>query len=69
VIGWLYEKTTGTPWTTTRSMAAEFGPPPAVQFSNELLRLTDDELLLYGDQVLAGARRARAAQGAMAVRR
>lgn len=64
MIKFLYEKVTGTPWTTTRSAAAEFGPPPAVEFATDLVWLTDSEVLLYGDQVVrqARARRVRAVE-------
>jgi hypothetical protein len=40
----LYERLTGQPWATTRSMAAEFGPPPAVRYP-ELAAYSDLELI------------------------
>jgi|ADGO01.1.fsa_nt_gi hypothetical protein len=40
----LFELLTGKPWTSTRSMAAEFGPPLASRYP-ELLDYTDHELL------------------------
>lgn len=41
--------------TTVRSMAAEFGPPPAVHFAAELAGLTDLDLIC-GPQRLAPVR-------------
>lgn len=41
----LYEALTGKPYTTVRSMAAEFGPPPAVRYRDRLANLTDAELI------------------------
>lgn len=38
-----YELVTGTPWTTTRSATAEFGPTLAVRYP-ELARYSDAEL-------------------------
>lgn len=43
----LYELVTGTPWTTTRSAAEEFGPTVATRYAAELVTLTDDELIRY----------------------
>ena len=40
----LYEAITGRPWTTTRSMAEEYGPPPAVAYP-ELAGYSDAELI------------------------
>ena len=40
----LFELLTGKPYTTTRSMAAEFGPPPAARYP-ELAQRSDWELL------------------------
>lgn len=40
----LWKLLTGKPYTTTRSMAAEFGPPPAAAYP-ELLDYTDEELI------------------------
>ena len=40
----LFELLTGKPWTTTRSMAAEFGPTWATRFP-ELANYTDHELI------------------------
>lgn len=57
----LYELVTGTPWTTVRSAAAEFGPPPGAQFAAELSRYSDAELYAHGDRIVAelAARRRR----------
>lgn len=52
----LWKALTGTPWKTVRSAAAEFGPPPGVRYADDLAHLTDAELLLYGEQVVARAR-------------
>jgi hypothetical protein len=45
MIGWIYELVTRRPWLTVRSMAAEFGPPPAVVYSEELAGLSDLDLI------------------------
>jgi hypothetical protein len=45
LIGAVYEAVTGRPWWTVRSMAAEFGPPPAVYYAAELAGLSGEELL------------------------
>jgi hypothetical protein len=52
----LYELLTGRPWTTVRSAAAEFGPPPGALFAEELARFHDAELYAYGPQILAAIR-------------
>jgi len=52
VIKLLYEKVTGRPWTTTRSMAEEFGPPPAARHP-ELARYSDAELYQRGAELVA----------------
>lgn len=60
----LFEALTGRPWTTTRSAAAEFGPPPAVSCP-ELADYPDAELIRRPvAEVLAEiqARRARLAR-------
>jgi len=44
MIKWLYEKVTGTPWTTVRSCTQEFGPTPGARYEAELAGLTDREL-------------------------
>ena len=49
----LYETLTGRPWTTTRSAAAEFGPPPGARYAGELAAYTDTELITHGDRILA----------------
>jgi hypothetical protein len=56
---WLWERLTGRPYWTGRSAAAEFGPPPAVQFASSLAGMSDMELLVYGDAVVEVARRSR----------
>lgn len=49
----LYELVTGRPWIQVRSVAAEFGAPKAVRYAEELSRLSDGELLAYGDELVA----------------
>jgi hypothetical protein len=56
VIRRLWERLTGTPWTTTRSMAAEYGPPPGALFAAELAEYSDAELVKFGDEVVARLR-------------
>lgn len=51
----LWEKLTGTPWKTTRSAAAEFGPPPGARYARDLEALTNTEVAMYGEQVVARA--------------
>ncbi|QSB14577.1 hypothetical protein JQS43_24405 [Natronosporangium hydrolyticum] len=48
----LYELLTGRSWTTTRSMMAEFGPPPAARHP-ELARYSDAELYERGAELVA----------------
>lgn len=50
----IYEKVTGRPYLTVRSMAAEFGPTPATRYP-ELLDHSDAELVERGDELLAEA--------------
>jgi hypothetical protein len=52
----LYETLTGRPWTTMRSAAAEFGPPPGARYAAALAAYTDAELIARGEQILAGLR-------------
>lgn len=59
----LYERLTGSPYRAVRSAAVEFGPPPAVVHADRLSTLSDYELLLYGESVVADAR-SRTAAGA-----
>lgn len=56
----LFELLTGKPYTTTRSMAAEYGPPPAVQHP-ELLDYTDEELMRRDIREIVAEIRARRA--------
>jgi hypothetical protein len=49
----LYELVTGRPWTTVRSAAAEFGPPPGARYAAELSRFSDAELYGHGDRIVA----------------
>lgn len=44
IISSLYERLTGRPYITTRSMAEEFGPPPAARYP-ELADVPDHELM------------------------
>jgi hypothetical protein len=55
----LYELVTGKPWTTVRSAAAEFGPPPGAVYRAELGRFSDAELYAQGDAIVAAAKRRR----------
>ncbi|MDI1464314.1 hypothetical protein QEZ54_25410 [Catellatospora sp. KI3] len=45
MIARLYEAVTGTPWTTVRSAAEEFGPTIAARYADELADFTDYELM------------------------
>jgi len=45
LIKWLYEKVTGTPWTTVRSCTQEFGPTPGARYEAELRMLSDKQLM------------------------
>ena len=68
MIAFLYELVTGRPWITVRSMAAEFGPPPAVEFEYELRHMRSDlVLMLHGDRVVAEAREDRATRARLAL--
>jgi hypothetical protein len=64
IVEWLYERLTGKPYWTERSMRAEYGPPPAEEFAAELAGYSDEYLLRHGDEVLADLR-ARARQPAL----
>lgn len=56
----LWKLLTGKPYTTTRSMTEEFGPPPATRYP-ELLDYTDEELMRRDrDELLAEIRARRA---------
>lgn len=61
MIAWLYEILTGRPATVQVSMAAQFGPPPAVEFARELAGLSDLQIMARGDRIVAEARAARRA--------
>lgn len=64
IISSLYLRLTGRPYITTRSMAAEFGPPPAVAYP-ELADYTDEELMRRDiREVIAEIEAARAAVAA-----
>jgi hypothetical protein len=52
----LYELLTGRPWTSVRSMTAEFGPPPGAVYATELAAYTDTELIANGGHILAHLR-------------
>lgn len=52
----LYQTLTGRPWTTTRSCAAEFGPPPGARYADQLSAYSDAELIVHGDRILARLR-------------
>lgn len=64
ILSYVYEKVTGQPYLTTVSMAAQYGPPPAVEFAAELAAYTDAELLARGDEIVAALRRAKRRQAA-----
>jgi hypothetical protein len=48
----LWEMVTGRPYRTVRSMAQEFGPPPAVVHAERLAQFTDAELMRLPRDVL-----------------
>ena len=52
----LYELFTGRAWTTVRSMAAEYGPPPGARYAAELSGYTDTELITHGEAILTALR-------------
>ena len=52
----LFEAVTGRPWTTTVSMAAQYGPPPAVVYRDLFDAYSDPELLAISDRILADLR-------------
>lgn len=52
----LYEAITGRPWTTTRSAAAEFGPPPGAVYADQLAAYSDTDLILHGRSILRDIR-------------
>jgi hypothetical protein len=56
MIARLYERLTGRPWTTTRTMSVEFGPPPGAIYAVELSRYTDAELIKFGDEIVSRLR-------------
>jgi hypothetical protein len=61
VLKWLYEKVTGTPWTTTPAWASRDGVRlVGAVYRDELAGYTDAELYARGDQILAQLRRQRA---------
>ncbi|KXK58550.1 hypothetical protein AWW66_29115 [Micromonospora rosaria] len=49
----LYERATGRPWLTVRSVTDEFGPTPGARYADLLDQYTDAELLAFGDLILA----------------
>lgn len=64
IISSLYERMTGRPYITTRSMAEEYGPPPAVAYP-ELAGYSDAELMRRDiREVIAEIEAARAAVAA-----
>jgi hypothetical protein len=63
----LYELATGRAWTTTRSAAVEFGPPPAAELP-ELRRFTDAQLMADGPGIVAAVRARRASRRLVASR-
>lgn len=44
---WLFEKATGTPWTTGRCATTEFGPTPGARYRHIVAAIPDDVLLAY----------------------
>lgn len=52
----LYEKLTGRAWRSTRSAAAEFGPPPGALYAEALRHYSDAELIADGPGILADLR-------------
>lgn len=57
MIAVLFQMLTGRPWTTVRSCAAEFGPPPGARYAAELSAYSDAELITGGHRILARLRR------------
>lgn len=55
----LYEAATGRPWTTVRSCTAEYGPPPAVVYADELADLTDADLFEHDAATLVAYAKAK----------
>lgn len=53
MIGWLWEKVTGTPWHTGRCASVEFGSPPGAVFAAETAGLSDVEVLARHDELMA----------------
>lgn len=63
MLKWLYEKVTGTPWTTTPAWASRDGVRlVGAVYQDELARYSDAELYARGDEILAGLRRERGAR-------
>jgi hypothetical protein len=63
MIAWLFEKVTGTPWTTGRCASVEFGASPGAVFAGDIAGLSDVEVLARHDEFMA-AHRARGAWAA-----
>jgi hypothetical protein len=57
MIARIWQAITGRPWTTVRSAAAEFGPPPAARYAAQLAAYSDTELIRHGEAILARLRR------------
>lgn len=59
----IWQRLTGQPWTTSRSAAVEFGPPPAAdpRYAEALQGYSDAELVERGHAVLAEIRAQQAA--------
>lgn len=53
MITWLWEKVTGTPYYTERSVSAEFGATPGSVFVNEVTGMSDVEVLARHDEFMA----------------
>lgn len=65
MIAWLYERITGTPWTTTVQASRDGVRLAGAVYRDELSRYTDAELLRRGDEIVARARAARRAEWAV----
>jgi hypothetical protein len=64
MLAWLYEKVTGESFWTGRSAVDEFGPSRATRHADVLRGLTDWEVAMYGDRLVAAAEAKQAPVGA-----
>lgn len=52
MISRIYRALTGKPWITSRSAAAEYGPPPGARYAVQLAAYTDAELISHSETIL-----------------